>query len=340
MEVMKILPWFLLCSLGLAFADDAAPARAHVPVESILSSVPAVPVPAQPELLHFAQPGRAVILHGDLFGDGRHLALVGSDHTTLAANSGGGWKILQTDEVRPAWVRPGKTAIEEGYSRSRPAANPFTLTDLDGDKVPELLVDTDDGGYHTGCSIARKNGKGMNFLEVVSIRKHPRIKEGLMQVVSETSGSKAWWDVDTYYRWMSGTPMPVARWADDSKDPETVHWLAERVIKDGASASYSIRLNPAKGDEWLVSRCTWKDGVEIENELAFAKLTFTENDKTLEDFDKIKPVMFEVLTGNPATAFQFNRDADPGDLKHIRVQVDGSEEAKKTLKRIISEAHQ
>lgn len=332
---MTILPWFPLCSLGLAFADDVAHPRAHVRLESILSSIPAAPVPSQPELLHVAQPGRAVILHGDLFGDGRHLALVGSDNTTLAANQNGSWKILQTDEVRPAWVRPGKTAIEEGYSRSKPAANPFTLTDLDGDKVPELLVDTDDGGYHTGCSIARKNGTGMNFLEVVSIRKHPRIKAGLMQVVSETSGSKAWWNVDTYYRWMSGTPIPVARWADDSKNPEIVHWLAERMAKDGTSASYSIRLNPANDHEWLISRCKWKDGVETENEQDFATLTFTENDKNVEDFDRIEPVMFEALTNNPATAFQFNRDTDPGDLKNIRVQVEGSEEAKKTLKRII-----
>lgn len=331
---MKILSWFALFGLGSAFADFTAPPRAHVSAETVLASIPASPVPSEPRLIHVSSPDRAVILHGDLFGDGRHLALVGSDNTALAINTGGGWRILQTEEVCPAWLSPGKTSIDEGYNRSTPSANPFTLTDLDGDKTPELLVDTDHGNVHMGCSIASKGGQGLRFLEVVSIRKHPRIKEGLMQVVTETSGSKAWWDVDTYFRWKNGSPMPVARWAEDSRDPEKWSWLAERLPADGASTSYLIRQNPANGNESLVSRCTWKHGVETENEQAFAKLTFTENDKAVENMEKIEAVTFEILTGLPAEAFQSGRDTESIDLDGVRVQVDGSDEAKKTLKRI------
>lgn len=339
MKGMKILPWFVLFGLGSAFADDVAPQRTHVSAESVLASVPAAPTPSTPQLLHVSTPNRAVILHGDLFGDGRHLALVGSDNTTLAVHQGGNWKILQTEEVCPAWLSPGKTAFDEGYSRCKPAANPFTLADLDGDKVPELLVDIDFGVYNTGCRIARVEGKGVRFLNIVSAFKRPRIKEGLMLVVTEISGRKAWWGVATYYRWKDGTPIPVARWVDDHSNPLKWRRLAENIRPDGSSMSFEIRENPENDVEWLVSRCTWKTGVETENEQAFAKLTFSEDGMPVEHTDRIDPVMFEVLTGISAAAFQPDHDAKEFDLKNVRVQVDGSEEARKVLKRIDSQTH-
>ncbi len=281
-----------------------------------------------------------IVLHGDLFGDGRHLAVVGTTVTTLAVVDEGAWKMVGRDPTEPAWLPKGTSPEEWGYYNYPPPPEPFVLKDLDGDKVPELLVAFDNDGYHLGYKIAKKDGAGIKFLEVRSEQGEPERVGEYLAVTSLTSGRKAWWSGTTYYRWQGGNPSPAARWIEDARDPEKGRWIAERVSKEGVARTFEI---VAAGDaRWSVRECKLGEGVETSDEKDFAKVRFSHGQGESEDSSGYlaeMTLMFEMATGLPGNTltlpsgnretFDFSK-ATAG----VRVEIEGGDEAKKVLKRV------
>lgn len=307
--------------------------------QQVLATIDAGKAPDKPLVWH--SPGGSVVLHGDLFGDGRHLALVGGGGTSWAVAKDGAWEMTGQLDVVPAWVPPGKTAIEAGYFRCNPPEVPFVLKDLNGDRVPEVLVAFDNDGYRVGYAIARKEGQGIKLMDLRCERGEPEWIGEYLVLTTEDSGRKAWWVGDTYYKWREGAPEPVATWVEDSKDPNKLRWIAVRHAEGGKDRAFEIIDD---GDAWVVRSCRWDHGVETSEEKDFGKIVITMDPADHEDratSDAETALVFEMTTGIPGSVLGMRSPvANDGGFDYakaaskLRVKVEGSDEAKETLKRV------
>ena len=122
-RIAVVLP--LLC---LPFAGMAEVPRAlEVPVAiGVLADLPTDAMPPKP--VAWTSPTGPIVLHGDLFKDGRHLALVASDGTTLAL--AGKWN--QIDVTKEPKVTPDDIGFDEyADSRRRNTDDWFGMSDND-----------------------------------------------------------------------------------------------------------------------------------------------------------------------------------------------------------------
>lgn len=322
--------WVVVGLVGSALADDSVVTDKWPGALQVLKAIASEPMPPRP--VDWQSPDGPFVLHGDLFGDGRHLALVGNQHTTLAEGTKAGWKILSSVEVFPVW------AIRK-FSHLEPPPTPFVLKDLDGDHVPEVLIALGNGGYQAGYAIAKKSGQGMKLLSLRSERGEPEVEAGYTKVVTETSGRKAWWGGTTYCRWSDGVPVSVATWIDDSTDPERMRFIALRHVKGKVSKAFEV----VKDDVgWTVLSCTWNRGVTTSDQKPFAKVRFikdsTESGGDCQFLAEMV-LMFELTTGIKGTASILPKGNQEGfelvkATSGLQVEVEGSEEAKKLLKRV------
>jgi hypothetical protein len=203
--------------------------------------------------------------------------------------------------------------------------------------VPEVLVAFANDGFAVGYAIARKEGGGLKFLALRSERGEPEFIDGLMEVVTETSGRKAWWSGTTYYRWQDGVPVALATWLDDSRDPEQPRWVAVRHGREGKDRTFQIGHD---GAGWVLREGRWKRGVEVADAAPFATVRFRHaGEDTPGAFLTELMVIFELTTGLPANLRvlpQGNREgfdfvkASAG----LEFEVAGGEEARTLLKRV------
>lgn len=331
---MKMLwRWWLALGLaGSASADDSVVTDNWPGALQVLKTIAAEQIPPKP--VDWQSPDGPFVLHGDLFGDGRHLALVGTTRTTLALGTKSGWRILSSEEVFPLW------AIRK-FSHLTPPPTPFVLKDLDGDQVPEVLIAFNNDGCDAGCRIAKKSGEGMRLLSLRSERGEPEVEGGFTKVVSLTSGRKAWWSGTTYYQWRKGVPHPVATWIEDSsRDLEGVRLIALRYSGDEVSKAFEIEHE--NGVDWSVRSCVWKGGVETSDLKPFAKVRFIREPAGADEdstFLAEMVLMFELSTGIKGTASILPKGNQEGfnlakATEGLRVEVEGSGEAEKLLKRL------
>lgn len=316
---------FLMACIGFQGAEAGVQTDWQTP-EQVLAAIDPANNPTQAKVWH--SPRGPVVLHGDLFGDGRHLALVGTDRTTLATGSKEGWQVGAPHNVAPAWVPPGEAPHEVGYFQSGPPEVPFVLEDLDGDGTPELLVAFDNDGYLTGYAIAKwKDGK-LRFLNIRSEHGRPDRASGCMTLTTVTSGRKAWWNGTTYYRWTRGDPEPVATWIEDARDPEAFRWIAVRHDRDLGDSAFEIL--PGEAD-WQVRKCSWDGAVTTSAEKDLARVSFAPSD----DFGAETVLMFSLATGLKGDLTLLHEANRRGvDLKAAAagMTITGGEEAKRLLK--------
>lgn len=336
----SIVAWVAVLGMfGIAVADHMPRQREWPEVSQVLQAVDPGAMPEAPEVVHSAD--GAVVLHGDLFKDGRHVALIGTGHTTVAVSGKSGWESGVRHDVVPAWVPPGKTAIEVGYHPCKPPPVPFVLKDLDGDRVPEVLVAFDRGNHEAGYAIARKDGSGIKLMDQRSGRGEPDWIGGFLILNTIDSGRKAWWSGDTYFKWQEGKPEPVVTWAEDCHDPEKVRWIAVRHEAGGKDRAFEITQT---GEEWMVRSCRWKQGVETAEEKDFATIGVTMGSlkqDEMSNFDFKETIVFEMVTGISGSVLWRRAFAGRNEgfdhakaASQCQVKVEGSDEAKKTLKRI------
>lgn len=324
--------WVALGLVGSTMADDSVDTDNWPGALQVLKAVAAEPMPSKP--VDWQSPDGPFVLHGDLFGDGRHLALVGTTRTTLAQGTKEGWRILSSEDVFPLW------AIRK-FSHLTPPPTPFALKDLDGDHVPEVLIAFNNDGCDAGYRIAKKSGEGMKLLSLNSERGEPEVEGGFTKVVSLTSGRKAWWSGTTYHQWRKGVPYPVATWIEDSsRDLKGVRLIALRHA--GGEVSKAFEIEQENGVDWSVRSCVWKGGVETSDQKPLAKVRFKMDPASSGDdhnFLAEMVLMFELSTGIKGTASILPKGNQVGfdpakATAGLRVEVEGSEQAKKLLKRI------
>jgi hypothetical protein len=334
-DVKAIVAWVAVLGIQGALAEEQTEWQTP---QQVLAAIGAGKAPGKPQVWH--SPRGSVVPHGDLFGDGRHLALVGGGDTSWAVAKDGAWQVAGGLDVAPAWVPPGKTALEAGYDRSEPPPVPFVLKDLDGDRVPEVLVAFDNDGYRVGYVIARKEGQGIKLLDVRSERGEPEWIGGYLVLTTEDSGRKAWWSGDTYYQWRERMPEPVATWVADSTDPEKPRWISVRHAGAGTDRAFEITND---GGAWLVRSCRWEHGVETSEERDFGKIVITmdlaDQEMDQASADAERALVFEMTTGIPGTVASMRSPVanDEGfdyakAVAKLRVKVEGGDEAKEMLK--------
>lgn len=259
--------WSLLLVGLIGGADQAAAKEGEVPdaAGSLLADV-AKALPATPEVRSF--PG-CLIFHGDLFGDGRHLAFVAKDGETVAAEADKTeWRGIARWPVGAAWVAEGERPQDKGYSHINPPACPFVLKDLDGDRIPELLIAFDDDGYKLGYRIVKKrqNATGLELLAISSTGE-PSCRDGYL-ITHEATGRKAWGGGDLYFRWVEGTAVFTAESYENCSDPDRVLTFYTRVFSDKSEETFCVRFD----DGWQISRC--ESRVEPRNEKPFVSVRF------------------------------------------------------------------
>jgi hypothetical protein len=337
--VKAIVAWVAVLGIQGALAEEE---REWQTPQQVLAAIDAGKVPGKPQVWH--SPLGSVVLHGDLFGDGRHLALVGTAGTSWAVAKDGAWEVAGRLDVEPVWVPPGKKTTDEEYVRyynCDPPEVPFVLKDLDGDRVSEVLVAFNNDGYGAGYAIARKDGNGINLLDLRSGRGEPDWIGEFLIVNTIDSGRKAWWSGDTYYKWREGKPEPVVTWAEDCYDPEKVRWIAVRHEAGGKDRAFEIAQI---GDEWMVRSCRWKQGVETAEEKDFATIGITMGSLKQDEvgtFDLKETIVFEMVTGIPGSVLWRRAFAEKSEgfdyakaVSTCQVKVEGGDEAKALLKRV------
>lgn len=322
-RIAVVLP--LLC---LPFAGMAKVPRAlEVPVAiGVLADLPTDAVPPKP--VSWTSPTGPIVLHGDLFKDGRHLALVASDGTTLALAGKDGWEILGRWEVLPAWVPAGEKAEDLGYENCSPPEVPFVLKDLTGDGVPEALVAFENDGYSVGYRILKKKGEGAELLKIGSQSGEPRFESGLMVVCSANRARKAWGAIDSFYRWTNDAPLEVGSFGEDCSDPDKVSLFAVRHLPDGTEQGFEMK----KGEGVLLVNSGKLDGFQLSDAKHFAVVREVGKEEAPELSD-VGAVLFERMTGVPGELCMKPEARD--DFKKakagMKLEVEGSEEAKRLL---------
>ncbi len=285
--------------------------------------------------------GYAVLI-GDCFADGRSLAFVeasGLAGLALAARAEGKWEILSIWNVVPVWIPKGREEEDfpEYYNiHPKPPENPYKLVDLDGDRVPELLVNFNDDGYSLGYAIIKlSKGEALpKLLDVFSSRYPPQARAGYFLTFRD-SKRKSWWGETNYHRWEKGLPVHVATWHDDAYDPENDYWQVTRDDSD-----IVLRIYHREGFEIKEMIATPKDDGETQKAYATVKVDWKPGQRPSGDdmggFEEAELYLFEKLTGIPAAAFNDTVNGKPIDevlplMKRIRVRVTGSEDAVRKL---------
>lgn len=275
----------------IGWADEAVAKEGQVPeaVSSLLADVPKVP-PAMPEVKNL--PG-CLIFHGDLFGVGRHLAIVAKGVETIAAEvDKAEWREIARWPVAAAWVADSDRAHDKGYFRINPPACPFVLKDLDGDRTPELLIAFDDDGFKLGYRIVKKrqNAMGLDLLAISSTGE-PSFRDGYL-ITHEATGRKAWGGGDLYFRWVEGVPVFTAERYENCADPDRARIFYTRVVPDKSQETFCVRFD----DGWRITRCDSR--VEPGNEKPFVSVRFIARTPGAEwPHEAEEAFLFQKLTG-------------------------------------------
>ena len=322
---------------GILLADEAEVIRKWPDALQELQSIKAESIPKTPQTLQV--PDGPVVLHGDFFGDGRHLALVGRSDTTLLAGDKSGWQTVSSHEVDPAWTPAGKEHEDAAHYHIGAPTMPFVLKDLNGDEVPEVLVAFNNDGYQLGYAIAKKKGNGIEFLKVQSDHGEPEFRRGYLVLSSNNFGRKAWWGGFTYCRWKEGVPVPAAVWVDDAQDPEVSRWIVVRCQGEKGDRAFEVLMDEI--DVWKVRSVKWTGGVEVTDSKEFATIRIETGPIGLESMNSshaADALVFELISGVTGAVWKAEEIAAGGfdyakESAKLKVEIEGSEEAKEFLKR-------
>ncbi|WP_395746157.1 hypothetical protein [Prosthecobacter sp.] len=263
--------------------------------------------------------GRA-ILSGDLFADGRWLAVVESPAgLALLAWEHDAWHLLALWNLAPVWIPAGKTKNDfPEYVHILPdlPATPFQMKDLDGDAIPELIVTFNNDGYRLGYAIIKK-GRGENvpqLLDVFSSLRPPQGRAGYLLTFSD-SGRKAWWGETDYYRWEKGLPVHAATWHDNCYDPDKPFWAVTRH-----DTAQTLRISPNETSENASSFVLTQVGGDQEKDEPYAIVDVKWRPGLVPKYEKLDQhtaaqrsssdcyaaaelCLFEKITGLPAAVF-------------------------------------
>jgi hypothetical protein len=333
-----LLGWMgLVGTQGILLADEAWVPRKWPDALQALESIQPEIIPKTPR--SWQVPDGPVVLHGDLFGDGRHLALVGRSDTTLLAGDKSGWKVVSSHEVDPAWTPAGKEHEDAAHYHIGAPPMPFVLKDLNGDEVPEVLVAFNNDGYQRGYAIAKRKGNGIEFLKVQSDHGEPEFRHGYLVVSSNNSGRKAWWGGFSYYRWKEGVPIPAAVRVDDAQDPEVWRWIVVRCQEEKEDKAFEVLMD--EDGAWKVRSVTWTSGVEVSDSKDFATIRIETGPAGLESMNShhaAHALVFELISGVTGAACVGEEIEDEGfdyakESAKLKVEIEDSAEARELLKR-------
>lgn len=307
------LPMLLLPFLaGAQLAEEPSAA------DRVLSQLKADETPPKP--IPWTSPEGPIVLHGDFFGDGRHLALVASDGTTLAQADKGQWRVLGSWEVLPAWVPAGEDPEELGYENVKPPEVPFVLRDLNDDGVPEILIAFENDGERIGYAIARKKGDALDLLDVSSASNEPRGMAGFLKIPAVLWNGKSWEPIDNFYRWPKDGALSEVGSFGKYSDPEKqgkAGIIAIRRLPEGVDQAFQIREEDGVAK---VRVGIWNGGFEIRDAADFATVRSVVPEGGTRDFLHTCALLFERMTGVP------------GELGVTRLQSEGFKKARPTLK--------
>ena len=333
-----LLGWMVILGVqGILLAEEGWVPRKWPDALQALESIQPETIPKTPQSLQV--PDGPVVLHGDLFGDGRHLALVGRSDTTLLAGDKSGWKTVSSHEVDPAWTPAGKEHEDAAHYNIGAPTMPFVLKDLNGDEVPEVLVAFNNYGYQLGHAIAKKKGNGIEFLKVQSDHGEPEFRHGYLVLSSNNFGRKAWWGGFTYCRWKEGVPVPAAVWVGDAQDPEVSRWIVVRCQGEKGDRAFEVLMD--KDGVWKVRSVTWTSGVEISDSREFATIRIETGPAGLEGMNSslaADALVFELISGVTGAVWKAEEIEGEGfdyarESAKLKVEIEGSAEAKEFLKR-------
>jgi hypothetical protein len=261
-------PWSLLLTVGLTAWSGIAIAKEDDPPDAVASLLATVPK-ASPKVPEIRNLSKDLIFHGDLFGDGRHLALVAQGGETIVAEyDKTAWREITRWPIAAVWVAEGEKKEDKGYFRIDPPSCPFVLKDLDGDRIPELLIAFDEDGYKVGYRIAKKrtNASGLELLAISSTGE-PSFRGGYL-ITHEETGRKAWGGGDRYFRWTKGSPVFVAESYNNCTNPDRELTFYTRVFPDKSEKTFCVRFE----DGWQIRRCGPR--TEPGNEKPFVDVRF------------------------------------------------------------------
>ncbi|MCW1886236.1 hypothetical protein OKA04_15975 [Luteolibacter flavescens] len=312
--------------------------------QEVLAAIDPGKTPDTPTVWH--SPRGPVVMHGDLFGDGRHLALVGTEGTSWAIAKDGAWEMAGGLDVPPAWVPPGKTTQDPEYGqyyRCKPPQVPFVLKDLDGDRIPEVLVAFSNDGFSTGYAVARRKDSGIELTSISSQRGEPEWIGGYLVVTTSFWGGRWSGFGNTYYKWKGDTAVKMAEWLELGGADKPERTIAVRHRDDGKGQAFEI-VEEGNGS-WNVRTCVLKGTDETEDEKDFARIRLTPipekpgHELQWNAAPANDALVFELITGIPGEVMKFPYGKDENydfrtAVASIRLEVEGSEEAKAILKRV------
>ncbi|WP_395736980.1 hypothetical protein [Prosthecobacter sp.] len=290
------------------------------------------------------------MVSGDLFADGRRLAVVESQGAlALEVWEKGDWHLLELWNLDPVWIPAGKTLAdfpEYSHIVPEPPSTPFQMQDLDGDGVPELIVTFNDDGYRLGYAIIKQvRGEAVpTLLDVYSSRTPPQFLAGRLLTYRD-SGRKAWWGETEYWQWERGLPRHLATWHDDCFNPDRRYW---EVSCEGSPGTLRIAESEEdqEGEEdetrFVITRSDGKDSEEMYAVVDFgwkpgqAPKVQAERPGEPLLYEAAQLYLFEKLLRMPAAAFDKEVNGAPVDeviplIKRLQVRVKGEPEAVQKL---------
>lgn len=187
------------------------------------------------------------ILYGDLFHTHEIYALVQvpgpsvEGFAALALWQDGAWQLRGLWKIPVTWRPEGWQPSESDPLPATPATQAFTLKDLNGDGIPEVVIAGPVGEYYQDLYLLRFSAKEKTLTLLASTRDVP-INAGRYVVLYDKSPGHPIWGIWKYYQWTGDVLTPVAFWHDQVPFDGVGDTFLEATVfdKTGQSKKYHI----------------------------------------------------------------------------------------------------
>ncbi len=285
------------------------------------------------------------ILYGDLFKTHDIYALVqipgppvekGSAPqgcAALAQWQDGAWQLRGLWKIPVTWRPEGWQSTDADPLPDIPATQAFTLEDLNGDGVPEVIIAGAVAEYYQDLYLLRFSAQDKTLHLLATTRDLP-VKTGRYLVLYDKSPGHPIWGVWKYYQWSGDTLTPVAFWHDQVPFDGVGDTFLEATVFDKTGQAKKYHIVQTKETKQENTYTIALDGQPYATITFHWRMSPDDDSNTIPSYANVeRAYLYRKLTGLALATYPSAEDEAFPVLfeKNGAVRVSGTPQAVKTL---------